>query len=189
MTMKPVSRGESGSPDFVLSNGACVEVKAGVDINGKPVIKSLEIYFSRGMRQIPEGGISQKILNEIDLNLAITAEIKSESGLADKRVIADLERFVTDGFNRAGRTPVDEDAYTALSFLYLEACKTNPGNPNAHLASRFGIERGTMIARLAKAKRLGILDYQAGEKPSGRAGAQLSDHGEKLIKELMGRRK
>ena len=183
--MKPVSRSGSGSPDFVLSNGASVAVKAGVDINGKPVIRSLEISFPQGMRQIPEGGISQKILNEIDLNLAITAELKSESGLADKRVLADLEQFVSDGFSRAGRTPVNEDVYAALSFLYLEACKTNPGNPNAYLASQFGIERGTMIARLAKAKRLGILDYQAGFKPSGRAGAKMSALGEKLLKKAL----
>ena len=189
MTMKPVSRSGSGSPDFVLSNGASVAVKAGVDINGKPVIRSLEISFPQGMRQIPEGGISQKILNEIDLNLAITAELKSESGLADKRVLADLERFVSDGFSRSGRTPVNEDVYAALSFLYVEACKTHPGNPNRYLADQFGIERGTMIARIAKAKRMGILDYQVGKKPSGRAGAKLSDLGEKLIKELVGRRK
>jgi hypothetical protein len=73
--------------------------------------------------------------------------------------------------------------------MYVEACKSHPGNPNLFLADQFGIERGTLIARLAKAKKLGILDYQVGTKPSGRAGAKLSDLGEKLLKELVGRRK
>jgi hypothetical protein len=111
--------------------------------------------------------------------------MRSAFGLADKRVLAALKRVVIDGFSRAGRTPVDDEAYAALSFLYLDACKTNPGNPNTYLASQFGIERGTMIARLAKAKRMGILDYQTGVKPSGRAGAKLSDLGEKLVKKAL----
>ena len=183
--MKPVSEGQSGSADFELSNGAQIEVKAGVDVNGKPVIKSLKVFFPSKMRQLPEGGISQKIINEIDLNLAIRDELTKGFQVADKDVLRRLEHFVEVGFTRAGRTPVSDEVYASLAFLYLDACKTHPGNPNLYLANLFGIERGAMIARLAKAKRLGILDYQAGVKPSGRAGAKLSALGEKLVKKAI----
>jgi hypothetical protein len=185
MTMKPVSTGLPGSADFELSNGAQVEVKAGVDVNGKPVIKSLKVFFPPKIRQLPEGGISQKIIDEIDLNRAITGELTKGFQVADQDVLRRLVKIVEDVFNRAGRTPVNDEAYASLSFLYLDACKTNPGNPNLFLANLFEIERGTIIARLAKAKRLGILDYQAGSKPSGRAGAKLSALGEKLVKKAL----
>jgi hypothetical protein len=182
------SRG-SFRPDFELSNGAFVEVKAGTDVNGKPVIKSLKIYFPDSIRTLPEGGISQKVLKEIDLNDEITKQLTKGSHLASDADLRQMKAFVVNGFSRAGRTPVGEEIYAALAFLYVDACKSNPGNPNLFLADQFGIERGTLIARLAKAKKLGVLDYQAGNKPSGRAGAKMSDHGEKLIKELKGRRK
>jgi hypothetical protein len=185
MTMKRVSKGLPDSADFELSNGALIEVKAGVDLNGKPVIKSLKVFFPTKMRQLPEGGISQKIIDEIDLNLAITDELTKGFQVADKDVLKRLAQIVEDGFHRAGRTPVNDEAYASLAFLYLDACKTHPGNPNLYLADLFGIERGTIIARLAKSKRLGILDYQAGAKPSGRAGAKLSVLGEKLVKKAL----
>lgn len=176
-------------PDFELSNGAFVEVRAGEDVNGKPVIKSLKVYFPDVLRTLPEGGISQKVLKEIDLNGEITKQLTKKSQLASIMELSQMKKFVVEGFRRAGRTPVSEEIYAALASMYVEACKSHPGNPNLFLANQFGIERGTLIARLAKAKKLGILDYQIGDKPSGRAGAKLSEHGDKLIKELMGRRK
>jgi hypothetical protein len=182
--MKKQPNKGSVRPDFELSNGALGEVKAGIDVNGKPVIKSLRIYFPDEMRNLPEGGISQKVLKELDLNLEITKQLLKGSQFASKRTINQMVELVDKGFNRAGRTLVSEEVYAALAFLYVEACKTHPGNPNTYLANQFGIERGTLIARLAKAKRLGILDYQVGNKPSGRAGAKLSDLGEKLLVEL-----
>ena len=187
--MKQEPKRGSLRPDFELSNGAFCEVKAGMDVNGKPVIKSLKIYFPDKMQNLPEGGISQKVLKEIDLNGEITKQLTKKSLLAPNAELSQMKKFVVEGFSRAGRTPVSNEIYAALAFMYVEACKSHPGNPNLFLANQFEIERGTLIARIAKAKRLGILDYQIGEKPSGRAGAKLSDHGEKLIKELMGRRK
>ena len=187
--MKPVSNKGSFRPDFELSNGAFGEVKAGIDVNGKPVIKSLKIYFPDQVRKLPEGGISQKILKEVDLNCEITKQLAKKSLMAPNAELSQMKKFVVEGFSRAGRTPVSEEIYAALAFMYVEACKSHPGNPNLFLANQFGIERGTLIARLAKAKKLGILDYQVGTKPSGRAGAKLSDLGEKLLKELVGRRK
>ena len=182
--MKPVPNKGSFRPDFELSNGAFGEVKAGIDVNGKPVIKSLKIYFPDEIRKLPEGGISQKILKELDLNLEITKQLMKGSQFASKRTINRMVELVDQGFNRAGRTLVSEEVYAALAFLYVEACKTHPGNPNKYLADQFGIERGTLIARIAKAKRMGILEYQIGDKPSGRAGAKLSDLGEKLTAEI-----
>jgi hypothetical protein len=182
--MKPVPDKGSFRPDFELSNGAFGEVKAGIDVNGKPVIKSLRIYFPDQVRKLPEGGISQKILKEIDLNLEITKQIAKGSQFASKRTLNRMIELVNEGFTRSGRTLVSEETYAALAFLYVEACKSHPGSPNTYLADQFGIERGTLIARIAKAKKIGVLEYQIGDKPSGRAGAKLSDLGEKLIEEI-----
>lgn len=189
MKIQPEKGKGSYRPDFELSNGAFGEVKAGIDVNGKPVIRSLKIYFPDEMQNLPEGGISQKVLKEIDLNGEITQQFARKSLLAPNAELSQMKKSVVEGFTRAGRTPVSEEIYAALASMYVEACKSHPGNPNLFLANQFGIERGTLIARLAKAKKLGILDYQIGDKPSGRAGAKLSEHGDKLIKELMGRRK
>jgi hypothetical protein len=187
--LKPNSRKRA---DFELSNGALVELKKGTDINGLPVIASVTIFFGEHFsnptqKGLPAGGITQKMLREIDFSLAIkNAFSKNENDdlLTDrekKLLISEVE----SGFTRAGRTPTPLISYAALARLYIDACKTNPRNPTQYLTELFEIQPPAMNGRLSKAKELGLLTFQNSNRPSGKAGAEMSDICETFVVQIL----
>lgn len=178
--------------DFELSNGALVEFKEGTDINGLPVIASVTIYFgdhysNPARKDLPTGGITQKVMREIDIAQAVEISFKKNvsDGLLTEREKKKLMAEVETGFARSGRTPVPLKSYAALSRLYIDSCKTHPRNPTQHLREMLEIQSPAMNGRLSKAKELGLLTFQNSDKPTGKAGAKMSDICETLVLEIL----
>jgi len=178
--------------DFELSNGALVEFKEGTDINGLPVIASVTIFFDDHYSQpakkgLPIGGITQKLMREIDFSQAIESAFKKKI-TGELLTVREKHLLITEvesGFERSGRTPTPLKSYAALSRLYIDSCKTHPRNPTQHLREILEIESPAMNGRLAKAKELGLLTFQFSDKPSGKAGAKMSDICETLVSEIL----
>ena len=183
----------SGKPgltkDIVLSNGAEIDFKMGIDENGMEVIQSLEISFPKNA-PIPSGGINAILLREIKIEeiRRIAGAYSWNSKLADpKKVLG----FVKQEFESDRRIYLDE-FYAHLSFLYSYYLKEFPNSPTSKLSDALDIPRKTVVNRLTKARQIGMFensDFVYESSPTGRSGGQLSKKAISLIQERNEKRK
>jgi hypothetical protein len=176
--MQPNSQRES---DFILSDGAFLNIKINNDVNGTPVISSLHIFFPN-KRRIPSGGITASTFRNIrfeDLFIEYFRREKEidQSPYERKEII----KYLRNVSLPSGRTAYPPEYYAAISFLYLDQFKLTPMDPTSQLASLLNLPKRTVVNRLATARKLGLLSQNSPHGPSGRAGGSLTDKGLKAL--------
>jgi hypothetical protein len=175
--------------DIVLSNGAEIDFKMGIDENGMEVIQSMEISFPKNV-PIPSGGINAILLREIKIEeiRRIAGASSWNSKLADPNEVLG---FVKQEFESDRRIYLDE-FYAHLSFLYFYYLKEFPNSPTSKLSDALDIPRKTVVNRLTKARQIGMFensDFVYESSPTGRSGGQLSKKAILLIKQTNRKKK
>jgi hypothetical protein len=183
---------DSGKPglkkDIVLSNGAEIDFKMGLDENGMEVIQSLEISFPKNS-PIPSGGVNAILLREIKIEeiRRIAGASSWNSKLANpSKVLA----FVKQEFESDRRIYLDE-FYAHLAFLYFYYLKEFPNSPTSKLSDALDIPRKTVVNRLTKARQIGMFEnseFVYETSPTGRSGGQLSKKAILLIQQTNGKK-
>jgi hypothetical protein len=150
-------------PDFVLSNGAFVEVKATRDQSGSNVISEIYIAFPRG-KEIPLGGITARVLRELPLDYLRheTGSTQRELELTpeqEERLLMLLKNYPSS----PGRVPVLDIYGAATAYFYEKFLNQKPYKPNVALSSVLETPVTTIAKRVATARTNGFLD--SGQTP------------------------
>jgi hypothetical protein len=168
-------------PDFTLSNGALVEVKATRDKSGSNVISSIRIEFPKGM-EIPLGGITARVLRELPLDY-----LRHETGSNRRELVLTSEQeerllMLLKNFpSSPGRVPILDIYGAATAYFYEKFLNQKPYKPNVALSAALETPVTTIAKRVATARANGFLE--SGQKPrsGGTAKGALAPKGKKEI--------
>ena len=171
--------------DLVLSNGVEINFKVGKDVNGNAAVVQISLDFPKS-KKIPTGGISAAILREISINKLIETwfETSLVTTLSNKEETI-LWKFLTKEHPSSGRSGLPEEFYAAIAYFYVRYCQQYPSSPNSELAKKLGVSTKTLSTRLAQARRLEVLTSNRRQRPTGRAGGELTPAAKKLIHQLV----
>jgi hypothetical protein len=155
-----------------------INISVDKDINGTPVISSLNISFDG---EIPEGGISSKTLKGIKLEDLLTEYFSNhqEQDFSEIKKQFIIQK-ATEHKGASGRKSFSNEYYAALSYLYIDTHKSNPNTATHTLANLLGIPKRTLVNRLATARKLNLLTQHS----SGKAGGSLTSMGLKELRKI-----
>ena len=172
---------KSRKNDLVLSNGAHVDFKMGIDEAGMSVISHLAISFEPGAK-IPSGGISAILLREVKI-ADILKMHNLESAIPSIANYSSALNFIKNEFS-SSRSAYSDAFYAYLAFLYIHFLQSNPTSPTAKLSEALDIPRKTVVNRISKARAIGMIsesDFVYKASPTGKSGGVLSDKAIKII--------
>ena len=171
--------------DLVLSNGVELNFKVGKDVNGNAAVVQISLDFPKS-KKIPAGGISAAILREISINKLLETWFESSftTTLSSKEESI-LWKFLTKEHPSSGRSGLPEEFYAAIAYFYVRYCQQFPSSPNSELAKNLGVSTKTLSTRLAQARRLEVLTSNQRQRPTGRAGGELTPAAKRLIHQLV----
>lgn len=155
-----------------------VNISVDKDINGTPVISSLNISFDG---DILEGGISSKTLKDIKLETLLKEYFSNqeETDFSETKKQSIIQK-AKEYKEASGRSSFSNQYYAALSYLYIDTYKKNPNNATHTLANSLGIPKRTLVNRLATARKLNLLTQHS----SGKAGGSLTSIGLKELNKI-----
>jgi hypothetical protein len=160
-----------------------VNFKVSTDLLGNTVVSSLHLDFPEGV-EIPMGGISAIGLRKISINNLLAMWFKESSNLYLNTQERDtLIKFLKRGFPHGGRKGLPKHYYAGLSYLYIEYSEKNPRNPTFMLAKSLDTPVKTVLSRLSRARKFGILTPSP-KVSAGRASGKMTEQGKKLINEI-----
>lgn len=169
------------NPDFVLANGAHVEVKAKRDESGAQVISAIFIAFPRDAN-IPLGGITARNLREIPLDF-LRYEARSPERMLElstekeKELLMLLKNYPSS----PGRVPIKPIFGAAIAYFYEKFLSQKPYKPNIALSSILEAPVKTIATRVATARANGFLESGQTRRSGGTARGSLTPKGKEEI--------
>ena len=171
--------------DYVLSNGAMVEVKTRRDEAGANVITELHVVIRRG-KPVPLGGITARVLREIPLaylaNEAHAPQARLALNARDEALLLDLLRAYPSA---QGRNPIKSIYLAATAYFYEKYLRQKPYTPNTTLSEVLDVPVRTVSTRVAKARSSGYLEKGATARLGGGGRGSLTPTAVRVIEEFL----
>lgn len=166
--------------DHQLESGAFVDFKVGQDVNGNPVLISVQVSFELG--SVPTGGVTSTILREVKTSSLMTLWFEESSrsflSLEDEETLFQSLRGRQGPTGRAG---LPDSYYAILAYFYVQQFERNPNNPTSVLAQKLQVSPKTLATRLAEARKREVLTSSTSQVRSTKAGGNVTSKGKKLI--------
>lgn len=170
--------------DYVLSNGALVDVKTRRDKTGANVISELHVLFPKSA-PVPPGGLTARSLREIPLGfLANEAHAPEPKIKLDPKREEKLLELLHQYPRSPGRRPIDPLFLAATAYFYEKFLSQKPYTPNATLAEVLDVPVRTIGTRVAKARSTGYLGKGESARLGGGGRGSLTPSAVKLISQF-----